>query len=559
MDLSSVLGKGFQLAQYNIFANDPGFVEKDVNNILAVSTNDVVRVYDKYLKGQNYIATSFVPRGRLEQALEGSVKAEVVEEKIVPGAEETFDASIQAEYDRTPSLFDRTVEPEAGATPEVTIPNVWEDQLNNGLKVYGIANSEVPLVRFNIVIQGGLLMDDINKVGVANLVGQLMTQGTKSKTPQELEEAIQQLGASINVRARRESIIVSGNSLARNYQKTLDLVEEILLEPRWDQKEFQLLKQSVISSIKQQEASPNAVASNAYNLLLFGKENILSRNILGSELSVNSITLEDLKAYYETNFSPSIANMHIVGDISETDALNSLSSLSNKWAAKAVTIPSVTMPAAPDKAQVYFYDIPNAKQSVLRFGYPALKATDEDFYPATVMNYILGGGGFASQLTQQLREGKGYTYGIGSGFSGSKNAGTFSISSGVRSNVTLESASLVKDIVNNYGRDYTEQDLDVTKGFLIKSNARAFETSNAKLSMLQNISTYGWDYDYAKDREEIVKNMSVAGIQALSKKYLDTKKMVWLVVGDAKTQMKRLENLGFGKPILINDMANPEK
>jgi len=557
--LSSVLGKGFELAQYNIFANNPGFVETDVNNILAVTIEDVVRVYNKYLKGQNYIATSFVPRGRLEQALVGSLKAEVVEEKIVQGAEESFDASIQAEYERTPSTFDRTKEPPSGIAPEISIPNIWESELDNGLKIYGIPNSEVPLVRFNIVLEGGLLLDDINKVGVANLVGRLMTQGTKNRTPQELESTIQQLGASITVRAGRENIVISGNTLSRNYKQTLDLVQEILLEPRWDQKEFQLLKQSVISSIRQQEANPNSIASNAYNLLLFGKDNILSQNTLGSITSVNSITLEDLKIYYEANFSPTIAKMHIVGDIDSRTVMNSLNSLNDNWKAKEVTMPKIDLPKTPSKSQVYFFDVPDAKQSVLRLGYAALKVTDKDFYPATVMNYILGGGGFASQLTQQLREGKGYTYGIGSGFRGSKNSGSFSIGSGVRSNVTYESVELVKDIVANYGADFTEQDLEVTKGFLIKSNARALETANSKLSMLQNISTYGWDYDYTKQREDIVKNMSVEDIQALAKKYLDTNKMIWLVVGDAKTQMKGLEKLGFGKPILINNMASPEK
>jgi len=204
------------------------------------------------------------------------------------------------------------------------------------------------------------------------------------------------------------------------------------------------------------------------------------------------------------------------------------------------------------KSQVYFYDVPGAKQSVLRFGYPALAATDAAYYPATIMNYRLGGGGFASQLTQQLREGKGYTYAIRSGFSGSRIKGAFTIGSGVRSNVTFESASLVKVILDNYGKNYTENDLEVTKGFMIKSNARAFETLRSKLNMLNNISNYGFDDDYAKQREAIVKAMTVEDIKNLAEKYLNASKMIYLVVGDAETQMEKLEGLGFGKPILLN-------
>ena len=168
------------------------------------------------------------------------------------------------------------------------------------------------------------------------------------------------------------------------------------------------------------------------------------------------------------------------------------------------------------------------------------------------MNYRLGGGGFASQLTQQLREGKGYTYGIRSRFSGSNYNGEFAISSGVRSNVTFESASLVKDILENYGSGYNEEDLEVTKGYTIKSNARAFETLNAKLNMLTNISNYGLDDDYAKQREELVKNMTVNDVKALIEKYIKPNQMIYLIVGDAETQLDRLEALGFGKPILLN-------
>ncbi|MFT3744345.1 MAG: pitrilysin family protein [Pyrinomonadaceae bacterium] len=550
--LSSVLGKGSQLAQCNIFAGDPGCVEKEIKNVLAVTPADVMRVYQKYIKGKNYVATSFVPKGQIALAIDGSKKAEVVEEKIVQGAEQEVDPSIKATYEKTPSTFDRSVEPPYGPAPEVKIPAIWEDKLSNGMRVYGIENREVPLVQFEIAIDGGQLLDDINKVGVANLMARMMTQGTAKKTPQELEEAIQQLGASINVNAGTEDVRISVNTLAKNYDATLALVEEILLEPRWDAKEFDLLKQSTLSQIRQQAANPNAIAQNAFNTLIYGKDNIRSRSILGTAESVGTITLDDVKAFYAKNMSPSVARVHVVGAIDKAKIISSLKNINSKWTAKNVEIPVYKTPSAPAKSQVYFYDVPDAKQSVIRFGYPALAATDADFYPANVMNYILGGGGFASQLTQQLREGKGYTYGINSSFSGTKSPGAFAISSGVRTNVTLESAQLVKSILKDFGLNYNQNDMETTKGFLIKSNARAFETAGAKLNMLENISKYGWKYDYVKDREQIVKGMTVDKIKNLSAKYLDADKMIWLVVGDAKTQLPRLKELGFGDPILIS-------
>lgn len=548
--LSSVLGKGSTLAQYSIFAGDPGYASKEINAILKVSSADVKQVYEKYIKGKNFVATSFVPKGAVNLALEGSVKAEVVEEPIVEGAEKAFDASQEASYIRTPSNFDRSLEPAYGSAPEVKIPEVWEHKLKNGSKVYGIENTEVPLVLLNIAIDGGQLVE--TKDGVASLTARLLTQGTKNKTPQELEEAIQQLGSDIRIASGKENIVVTVSALAKNYDATMSLVKEILLEPRWDEKELELVKNAVQSQIKQQEANPNSVASNQFNTLLYGKHNIYAKNVLGTSESITDIQISDLKDFYNKYISPSVSRIHIVGALNKVKSLGSLEKLASAWAAKPVTIPVVQSPVSLSDKKLFFYDVPEAKQSVLRIGNISLKSTDKEYYPAVVTNYILGGGGFASQLTQELRETKGYTYGISSSFSGGKYTGTFDIGSGVRTNVTLESLESILKILKNYGQGYTAQDLETTKGFLIKSQARSFETANAKLGMLDNISKYGWKSDYIKAREKVVKDMTISEIRRLVQVYLNPDKMKWLVVGDAKTQLARLKDLGLGDAVLLN-------
>ena len=550
--LSSVLGKGTGLASYNTYTGNPGFVTEDINSTLAVTAKDVMKVYKKYIKGQNFIATSFVPRNQANLALTGSDLADVVEEKIVIGAEEKFDPKIAASYKKTPSSFDRSIEPDYGETASLAVPDVYKASLENGLKIYGIENNEVPLVRFNLSIKGGQLLESMDKLGLANLTASLLEKGTANKTVTELEEAIQELGASINVYSGTENTTISATTLAKNYDKTLALVKEMLLEPRFDSNEFDLVKKATIARLRQQEASPNAVARNTYNELIYGKDNMRAKNNLGNTGSVSNINLEDVKNFYNTNISPSVAKLLVVGDISEAQVIASLQDLNNNWVAKEITIPKYKTPDVPTEPIVYFYDVPNAKQSVLQFGAPALAATDEDFYPATVMNYILGGGGFASRLTQELRESKGYTYGIRSGFSGSTAKGVFTISSGVRSNVTLESAQAIKQILEEYPKTFSDKDLATTKSFLIKSNARAFETSRAKLNMLSNMSEYGWESDYVKDREAIVNKMTKAQIKTLANKYVNPNKMIWFIVGDAETQLDRMKELGYGAPVLLN-------
>ncbi|MGB3800717.1 MAG: pitrilysin family protein, partial [Lewinella sp.] len=469
--LSSVLGKGFQLAQYNIFAGDPGFVEDDIQNILDVSADDVRRVYEEYIQGKPYVATSFVPLEQNSLVLSNSTRAEVVEEKIELGAEEEVDPSITAEYTPTPSSFDRSEEPPFGEELSIITPDIWQQELANGLTVYGVENDEVPLVNFTLVIEGGQLRDSLDKPGVAYFLAEMMTRGTKTKTPAELENAIELLGASINVRAGTESLTVSGTTLARNYPATIDLLTEMLLEPRWDAEELELVRLETLSRLEQDKAEPNAIAGNQWDKLLYAKDDIRSRNIRGTEASVSAMTMADLKTYYESFLSPSVSNFHLVGALNETEAIGALEALTNRW--EATDVPVTSWPDVPSvgTARVYFYDVPGAKQSVLLIGNPALAAKDADYYPATVMNYILGGGGFASRLTQELREGKGYTYGIRSGFDGTANTGSFQIGTGVRSNVTLEATESIKAILEDYPETFTEQDLETTQSFLTRSNA----------------------------------------------------------------------------------------
>lgn len=319
-----------------------------------------------------------------------------------------------------------------------------------------------------------------------------------------------------------------------------------------DKNEFDLIKQQTLSQIQQQQASPRAIAGNEFDKLIYGKDHILAQNNLGTNTSVESITLEDLKDFYNKNISPQIASFKIVGDISKNEVASSLETLNKKWTSKEVAIPEIAATEKPENSRVYFYDVPNAKQSILNFGYPALKSTNADYYKVQVLNYRLGGGGFASQLTQELREGKGYTYGIRSGFNGSSISGTFTVSSGVRSNVTFESTALIRDILNNYGTSFTEEDLEVTKSFMIKSSARAFESQGAKLRMLSNIEEDELPVDYALQRQEIVRDLTVEDIKKLAEQYIHPDQMIYLIVGDKATQFKKLEKLGFGKPVLLN-------
>lgn len=550
--LSSVLGKGFQLAQYEIFAGNAAFISQDVKKILGVSQEDVMRVYRTYLKDKPYVATSFVPKGNKELVLAGSTKANVVEELIVEGAEEAFDASIAANYERTPSSFDRKKEPAYGASIEVTPPHVWQSTLSSGIDIAGISNDEVPLVAFEIKLDGGMLLDPAGKAGTANLLAELLLKGTATKTPKRLEQEIQLLGATLQTNASETAVTISGSVLSKHYDALMALVTEVLLSPRFDEAEFALAKDDVINQIEQIKANPNAIAAAEFKALLYGNAHPFAQTPLGEKESVTAISLDDVKAFYRKNISPSLAKFHVVGDIEPSAVKQALVTLNSAWVPKKVSLPNVSEPSLPETSQLFFYDVPDAKQSVLYFGHAGPKATHSDAYLASVMNYRLGGGGFASQLMQELRENKGYTYGIRSSFSSDQYTGEFIIKSAVRSNVTLEATQAIQDILLSYGNGYSSEDLEVTKGFTLKSGARAFETLGAKLNMVDEISDIGLPNDYVLQQQAEVKALTVDDVKRLYNAYVHPGKMIYLVVGDKATQFKRLEALGLGTPVLLN-------
>ena len=551
--ISSVLGKSFNLAQYNVFAGDPEFYKKDLENIQSVTKEDVMRVYNTYIKDKPYVLTSFVPKGKPELAANNSEVAPVVEEEIKENVAREI-VNTEEEIAKTPSAFDRSVEPGTGEAPALNIPTSWKSELGNGMVVYGISQDEIPTVNFSLIIEGGHLLDDLSKNGVANLMSDIMMEGTANKTPQELEEEIELLGASLNMYTTRESIVVQGNTLVRNFDKLMTLVEEILLEPRWDEAEFNRIKTATINSIKRSDANPNAVANRVWNKMLYGEGHPFAYPTSGTVESVEAITMDDLKAFYQKNFSPSISRFLIVGKIDQDQTIAALNSLESNWAAKEVTIPEFPVDTSRDKSTLAFVDIPNAKQSVINIGYLSMARDNEDFYPAEVMNYKLGGS-FSGNVNLILREEKGYTYGARSGFSGTKIPGTFNASSSVRTNTTSESVEIFRDQIKAYKEGISAEDLEFTKNAMIKSNARRFETQFSLLGMLSEMSNYGLAPNYIEQEEAIINNMTLEQHKELANKLLDENRMLYLVVGDAATQYAQFKDMGFDEVKLVDKDA----
>ena len=553
--IESILDKALQLGIYNEYAGSPSFIQEDIANIKAVTADDVVRVYERYIKNKPAIFTSFVPRGKTDLVLADSVKANVVEEKIKPASEPDFVENDDIRFVKTPTQFDRS-EPPLTDLPALTVPSVWDYTTPNNINVVGIEYNELPIVKFSMTIKGGQLLDPQDKTGVARLMASLMNEGTALKTPEQLEQAIGLLGAGIRISSSQENITIQGQTLARNFNETIALVSEMLLKPRWDEAEFERLKSAQLTGIQQEAGVASRIAYKAFMKTLYGSDNPLALPLGGTAQSVGAITLDDVKAFYANNISPSMASFHVVGDVTEQDVVKALSTL-NEWKGDKVALPSLPEVASREKPEVYFIDLPGAKQSVIYVGKPAVAGSDPDFYSVVFANKRLGEG-MSARLGQTLRIQKGYTYGAYSYIPDNSYVPPFIASSQVRSNVTLESLEIFKDLIGNYQATYGQEDLETARNMTIKANSRRFETTSQQLRMLENITRNNLAKDYIDAEQTFVQNVDLESVHQTINQYLDEQQMIYVIVGDGETQLSRIESLGYGKPVVLDLNGDPQ-
>ncbi len=547
--ISTVLNKAFQLVRDNEFKGDAGYITQTANLTNAVTAADIMRVYNKYIKDKNYVMTSVVPKGQLDLAIADAKEATVwIEEVKQNVANEEVSQGAAAKYEKTPSKYDRS-EPDFGELPLFKSPKIWTGELANGMNLFGIENNEVPLVQFDITIPGGHLLDSKAKAGVVSLLSDLMLEGTATKSAADLEEAIGLLGASINIYTYSEDFHITGSCLTRNFDETMALVKEIILEPRWDTKEFARLKQAIETGLKGQEANPNAIASSAFRKLVYGDNHIFGISTSGTLETTKDISMDDLKAYYK-NLSPQNASFHIAGAVTKEQAEQTVATL-NIWTGESVVMPTNALPTETAKNQLYFIDFLGAKQSVLYIGKLVLSEEDLNANKLGFANEIIGGGS-SGRLFQTLRIEKGYTYGASSRINQYKEIAPYTIISSVRANATLKSLEIIKDMVANYAANFTDVEVELTKNKLLKGNTRAFESLGAQLGILGELSKYNKSKTFMEDDQNELIAMTLEDYKSVINEYLLEENMIYIVVGDKATQFEEVKK--FGKSVIELDI-----
>ena len=552
--MMSLESKTQALARNNVFTGRPDQMVIDLAHYQAVTKEEVMRVYRKYVRGKHFVALSTVPQGQTSLALTGSVVVRPDEDSPVGQKLVADEGAVTDDdpYEYTPSVFDRSVEPPLLAnTPESAMPPVWTGEMSNGMKVKGMAYTELPVVQFAVYLNSGMLCEPKGKSGLARLTAAVLNCGTRTKTPEELEVALGLLGARVSFGVSTERMQLSGSCLKKNFPQVLRLVEEMLLEPRWDETALELARKRMIGNIRQSSTEPKVLARHVFRQMMYGPENVLSNSALASEKEVAAITMEDIKTFYKTHIVPGQATFDFVGGYEKKEVMKFLQPLARTWTTGGASQERLNLNFMAPQAKVYFVDYPGAKQSYILLGCPAMPKASNDYYPAKMVNQLLGASSNAL-LFDVLRLQHGYTYGAYSFFDCGKYANEFRATSSVQAAYTLEAMQLFKSCISTYGEQFTEQSLVKTKDAMFKENAAAFEMPDARLDLLSEMTVDGLPVDDLKRQEQLLKRMTLPEAKACIRNWLDYDRMFFVVVGDAASQLDRIRKSGLGEVKVVD-------
>lgn len=538
--LSSVQGKGTRLAAYQTYTGNPNYITKEIDAVNKLTKEDIIRVYNTYLKNKYAVVLSVYPKGKQELiAKPDNYKAPVRNTDIAEA-----DEYKNLVYKKAPEGFDRTKQPITPAAPAVQVPEFWTENMANGLRIIGTKNTEVPTITLQLFIEAGHRYTHPSQAGIAGLTAAMLNEGTSKHTAEEIAEILEKMGSSISFYDNGQDIVMNVFSLTKNIDATLSIAEEMLYSPRFDEADFNRVKKQRLESIENQSTQATTIATNTFSQLIYGKKHIMGISTLGTTKTVGNLKLDDIKKHYEKNFSPSISSLVIVGDVSKEDILKKLSFLSS-W--KNILVEHYNEPNTPtiEQTKIYFVNKEKAPQSEIRIGYLAFPydATGE-FFKAQITNYPLGGA-FNGRINLSLREKHGWTYGSRTGFNGTQFKGPFMGYAGVRANATDSSLTeLIAEIKNYTQNGITDEELMFTKNALSQSEALKYETASQKAGFIKRIMDYKLPKNYTQKQAEILEKITKEEVNLLAKKIFPLNKMVIVVVGD-KSNLEKLTKLGY--------------
>jgi predicted Zn-dependent peptidase len=446
---------------------------------------------------------------------------------------------------------DRSKLPPSGPAPEIKIGEAETFTLANGLKVFVVKNDKLPRVSFTLVLERDPIMEG-DKAGLLGLTGQMMMAGTETRTKEQLDQEIDFIGASLS--AGSTSIFAS--SLKKHQDKVLELMADVLYNPKFPQEELDKLQKQTLTGLAQSKDDPNSISSRLSSALVYGKDHPYGE--VETEQTVKNVQLSDIKSYYETFFKPNVAYLAIVGDMDKAEAEKVVTKYFAKWQKGEVPKFTYKVPNPALKNGVGLVDRSSSVQTVIDIAQPIdLTLGDDDYISSRVLNQIFGGGS-SSRLFMNLREDKGYTYGAYSSLGADKLVGQFSANASVRNEVTDSAVyEFIYEINKLVDEGVTQEELDMAKANLAGSFGRSLESPSTVANFALSTERYNLPKDYYATYLQKMNALTVEDVNQTAKNLIDPNKLYITAVGNASEIKDKLAQ--FGEVTMYDNMGFPAK
>ncbi len=430
------------------------------------------------------------------------------------------------------TTFDRAVPPTVGPPPTVAPPEVERRRLANGLDVLVVHRPGLPIVDLRLVVRAGAAADVPERAGRASLVAEMLDEGTERYSALELAEALDRLGAELEIVAGWDASTLALHVLRPRLEPALELMAEVVARPTFPEDELRRVRDERLADLARQRQEPRYLAHETFSAVVYGPGHPYAATLSGTPESVQAIGREEVYAFYREHFRPGNAFLVAVGDVDATHLLPILERTLGAWepAPPAPVAPPGRPTARP--TAVYLVDRPGAPQSEIQVGHAAVPRTTPDFFPLLVLNTVLGGA-FTSRLNMALREERGYTYGAGSRFEFRLGPGPFAASSAVFTGVTDDALRIFVDEIRRIRDEVVPSgELDRARSYVALGLPRQLETTAQIARTIADIELYGLGDDYLARFVERIRAVTAEEVLRAARAHLDPEHMALVVVGD---------------------------
>ena len=425
---------------------------------------------------------------------------------------------------------------------QVKLPRPVEKQLSNGLKLLVVESHRVPQITLQIRMPGGDLRDPAGMPGVSDATAALIRLGTKTRSSKDLAETLAELSASVGFSSSQDSSTIFVNALTETFDAALDVLTDVLMNPTFPQDELDKWKTRQLASLQQMKANPAALGNDVLYKAMYGADARQYTHPTAESLA--KITRDDVIRFYKTYYVPSGEWAGISGDITPAEAVAKLNKVLGAWQGGPLKRVELPLPGQIAEKKVYLVPRPNSVQTSLIIANHAIDRTNPDYIECLVMNRVLGSGG-TSRLFRVIREEKGYTYGINSGFQATRLLNHFLVQTSVRTEVTEPALTdTLKQLSEIREKPVPADELGDAKNSIVSSFVLGLESSAQILARWMDQRIYGLPEDYWDTYSQKVMAVTPEGVMRVAKKYVPVDNAQIIAVGDPAKIAEALKKFG---------------